>query len=120
MRSKFAVFGHGVQLWAGRESGKVGRELLLRTEGGGELRVQLEDSEVGPGLGAVLVSVQDGEGREVVPEHPYHFDVRRPDTLDLARYVEEPEELPDLPAFLQVEPYQGLRLCLGERGVERG
>ena len=97
--------------------GRSSAVLLLRTKGGGDLRVELEDSGVGPGLGAVLVSVQCG-GREVVPEHPYHFDVRRPDALDLARYVEEPEELPDLPAFLQVESYQGLRPCLGERGVD--
>jgi len=42
----------------------------------------------------------------VVSKHPHHFNVRRPDTLDLARYIEEPEELPELPALLQIELYQ--------------
>ncbi|MGB9879143.1 MAG: hypothetical protein ACPLRM_00150, partial [Anaerolineae bacterium] len=80
--------------------------LILKDEARNIIEVPLEDCGMGPGLGVVDVSVVDGMGNEIVPSHPYHFDVRAPETLNLARYVEEPEELPDLPAFLQVEPYQ--------------
>lgn len=79
----------------------------------GELRVELGDCGMDPGLGTVLVSVRDGSGREVVPEHRYQFDVHEPRTLDRGRYVEEPRELPDLPAFLVLGPF---RRRLGERG----
>ncbi|MEW6049055.1 MAG: hypothetical protein AB1609_21725 [Bacillota bacterium] len=93
-------------------------ELVLRAEqGSGEIRVELEDFQMGPGLAAIRVSVVDEAGREVVPEHAYHFDVREPGTLDLDRYVSEPEELPDLPAFLIVEPFQGIRPRLRGRGA---
>jgi len=87
------------------------KKLVLKAENpaDGEIRVELEDFQMGPGLATVRVSVVDEAGREVVPEHPYHFDVRKPGTLDLDRYVSEPEELPDLPAFLAVEPFQGIR-----------
>ncbi|MCR4425047.1 MAG: hypothetical protein NUW23_02500, partial [Firmicutes bacterium] len=80
--------------------------LILKNETGATIEVPLEDCGQGPGLGAVSVSVVDGHGTEIVPNHRYHFDVRTRSTLDLSRYVEEPGELPNLPAFLQVEPYQ--------------
>lgn len=80
--------------------------LVLRNETGDEIEVALEDAIQGPGLGVLYVSVIGADGDLLAPEHPYHFDVRKPETIDLSRYVEEPEELPNLPAFLQVEPYQ--------------
>ncbi|MEW5932072.1 MAG: hypothetical protein AB1816_00610 [Bacillota bacterium] len=79
--------------------------LVLCDEEGRQIRVGFGDFGKGPGLGRVLVSVEDSRGNKVVPEHAYHFDVRSPETIDLNRYAEEPEELPDLPAYLVVEPY---------------
>lgn len=73
------------------------------------LEVPLEETGQGPGLGAVVVQVVDGDGQEIVREHKYHFEVMDAGEMDLDQYVSEPEELPDLPAFLEVEPYQGQR-----------
>jgi len=51
--------------------------LVLKNEAGNIIEVPLEDGCLGPGLGEVVVSVVDDEGNVVVPEHSYHFDVRK-------------------------------------------
>lgn len=87
----------------GKNAGPV---LVLTNEMEATIEVPLENCGLGPGLGVVNVSVVDSVGKEIVPSHRYHFDVRTPRTLNLNNYVEEASELPNLPAFLQVEPYQ--------------
>ncbi len=90
-----------------RTNGKAtGPLLVLTNETGATIKVPLDDCCKGPGLGVVNISVVDGMGNTIVPDHRYHFDVRTPESLNLNNYVEEPGELPNLPAFLQVEPYQ--------------